>query len=171
MRSYSFFSFFSWFLLVGCAAQAQTGVSVTVPTQETLVIVIPADEYVTDVAVFYEELAPYGVWVAHPDHGQVFMPSDTAYTPYAQGRWDYTDQGYVWVSAEPFAWAVYHYGTWLNWGRWVWVPDTQWAPSWVEWRLGDGVVGWAPAAPRGVSVAVSDWRFCAVGSLRSEDVV
>ena len=30
---------------------------------------------------------------------------------------------------------------------WCWVPGREWAPSWVSWRHGDGLVGWAPLPP------------------------
>src|SRR6185369_4273322 len=30
---------------------------------------------------------------------------------------------------------------------WCWVPGTEWAPSWVDWRYGEGFVGWAPLPP------------------------
>lgn len=61
----------------------------------------------------------------------------------------WTDGGWYWVSDEQWAWATYHYGRWVydSYYGWVWTPDTEWAPSWVSWREGDGYVGWAPLPP------------------------
>jgi len=75
--------------------------------------------------------------------------------PYCYGYWEWTDCGWYWVSDEPWAWACYHYGTWVydsNYG-WVWVPDIEWAPAWVYWRSGGGYVGWAPCPPHHLSVS------------------
>src|SRR5439155_23110527 len=40
---------------------------------------------------------------------------------------------------------------------WVWVPDTTWGPSWVDWRFGGGYVGWAPLPPYGVNVVFDSY--------------
>jgi hypothetical protein len=48
-----------------------------------------------------------------------------------------------------WGWAPFHYGRWFlhdDYG-WLWVPGTEWAPAWVDWRHGDGWVGWAPLPP------------------------
>jgi hypothetical protein len=47
---------------------------------------------------------------------------------------------------------TYHYGRWYNddYYGWIWVPDDQWAPAWVDWRYDDDYVGWAPLSPYGV---------------------
>ncbi|ODR97432.1 hypothetical protein AUC69_12550 [Methyloceanibacter superfactus] len=101
---------------------------------------------------FYDELAPYGEWVAHPSYGYVWLPRTVApdWRPYTVGQWVSTDEyGWYWDSYEPFAWAVYHYGRWgfePTYG-WYWVPGDTWAPAWVQWRYGDEYVGWAPEAP------------------------
>ena len=46
---------------------------------------------------------------------------DAHWRPYTLGRWAYTDDGWTWISDEPFGWITYHYGRWmrtrnLNWG-------------------------------------------------------
>ena len=66
-----------------------------------------------------------------------------------EGRWNWTDNGWYWDSDEPFGWATYHYGRWYNddYYGWLWVPDDQWGPSWVEWRYKDDYIGWAPLPP------------------------
>jgi hypothetical protein len=62
----------------------------------------------------------------------------------------YTNRhGWLWVSDEPFGWAVYHYGRW-GWANdigWYWVPGTRWAPAWVAWHRTDEDVAWAPLPP------------------------
>jgi hypothetical protein len=73
------------------------------------------------------------------------------FRPYQEGFWVPTDAwGWVWISAEPFGWATYHYGSWL-WDRfqgWVWVPGVDWGPAWVSWQLAGDYAGWAPLGPR-----------------------
>jgi hypothetical protein len=107
-------------------------------------------EAVPSTDVFYDQLAPYGVWVDDPTVGQVFIPDESGYVPYTNGHWEDTDVGFVWVSSEPFAWATSHYGRWFydsDYGRWAWLPDTTWGPNWVDWYEADGSFGWAPLAP------------------------
>ena len=66
-----------------------------------------------------------------------------------EGHWVYSDAGWTWVSDEPWGWATYHYGRWVNLDGtgWCWVPGYTWAPAWVSWRYGDGYCGWAPLPP------------------------
>src|SRR5678816_4029506 len=88
---------------------------------------------VWDVRLFYDELSPYGSWVVLPGLGRVFRPATGGFQPYRTGYWVYTSYGFSWVSPEPFAWAVYHYGRWVWYGgAWYWVPDTRWGPAWVS---------------------------------------
>jgi hypothetical protein len=72
------------------------------------------------------------------------------FVPYASsGQWVSTEAGWSFASTLPFGWATFHYGRWWfdpSYG-WVWLPDTTWGPSWVEWRYGGGYAGWAPLAP------------------------
>ncbi len=58
-------------------------------------------------------------------------------------------RGWTWVSDEPWGWATYHYGRWVNivGTGWVWIPGHTWAPAWVSWRYGGGYCGWAPLPP------------------------
>src|SRR5262249_23935328 len=74
---------------------------------------------------------------------------DPFWRPYTVGRWAWSDYGWTWVSDEPFGWAAYHYGRWTRAPRygWVWIPGDVWAPAWVAWRQGPGMVGWAPLPP------------------------
>ena len=110
---------------------------------------------------FQAPLAAHGQWVASPGYGQVWRPyAATGWRPYYYGRWEWTDEGWLWVSDEPFGWAVYHYGRWA-WDAgygWVWVPGYQWAPAWVTWRYGGDAIGWAPLAP-GLSIYMTSYPF------------
>ncbi len=98
--------------------------------------------------MFYDSLSPYGEWVTVPDYGYCWRPNDVDkfWRPYMNGRWVWSDYGWLWVSYEDWGWATYHYGRWVDddYYGWVWVPDYEWAPAWVEWRMSDGYIGWAP---------------------------
>ncbi len=103
------------------------------------------------VSVFNAPLAQCGYWVDRPGYGQCWHPAyvSSDWRPYCEGYWLWTDSGWYWVSTEQWAWATYHYGRWVDdpYYGWVWTPDTEWGPSWVSWREGDGYVGWAPLPP------------------------
>ena len=126
---------------------------------------------------FYDLLAPVGEWIQiskeeideelgdgdgqgfasnSNDESIVFIwrPTfvDEGWKPYSNGNWTYTDKGWVWQANanEHWGWATYHYGRWWHSEKngWVWMPGYVWAPAWVEWRVADGHVGWAPLSPR-----------------------
>ncbi len=105
-------------------------------------------------SVFYSSLGPYGEWI--PVGGDLYgwRPVGVAagWHPYMYGRWAWTDDGWFWVSDEPWGWAVFHYGRWYfdDYYGWVWIPGYDWAPAWVEWRYGGPYVGWAPLSPYAV---------------------
>jgi hypothetical protein len=104
-------------------------------------------EDVPSVDVFYEPLAQHGRWI-QSQWGQAFQPAaPQGWRPYQNGQW--LDNRF-WMSGDAWGWATDHYG---RWGfdqaiGWVWVPGTNWGPSWVAWREADEVVGWAPIPPR-----------------------
>jgi hypothetical protein len=131
-------------------------------------------------STFQDGLSPYGQWVASASYGQVWRPAGVpaGWRPYYYGRWEWTSEGWLWVSDEPFGWATYHYGRWTTDPAlgWVWVPGYQWAPAWVTWRYGADYVGWAPLAP-GFSVYVTGypvvydwWTFVPCGSFAGAPV-
>ena len=99
---------------------------------------------------FRDNLSPYGDWVTLGAYGTVWRPRVAAgWRPYYYGHWTWTDEGWLWVSDEPWGWGPYHYGRW-GWDAsygWFWVPGYQWAPAWVTWRYSADVVGWAPLGP------------------------
>jgi hypothetical protein len=77
--------------------------------------------------------------------------------PYNVGRWVWTYDGWYWDSYEPFGHITYHYGRWYydDYYGWLWYPDYEWAPAWVEWRYDNNYIGWAPLHPYAVfSVSV-----------------
>jgi hypothetical protein len=141
-------------LLLGAAAgaaRAATSVSAGVH-------IGPSGRSSVDLGFFYDDLASYGNWIERPSHGWVWTPREvsTSWRPYRDGHWVWTDEGWTWISDEPYGWATYHYGRWYDDPEigWSWVPGDQWAPSWVSWQEGADYVGWAPLPP-GVNVSVS----------------
>ncbi len=116
------------------------------------------------VDLFYDSLEPHGEWVDVDDYGYCWQPRDAAedWRPYTDGQWAFTDAGWTWVSEEPYGWAVYHYGRWvqLESTGWVWVPGEEWGPAWVSWRRSDRYVGWAPLPPEAQFTStrvIRDW--------------
>jgi hypothetical protein len=101
--------------------------------------------------MFYSSLEPFGEWIEIDYNLYAWQPYNTAYSwrPYSNGRWEWTRHGWYWVSYEPFGWATYHYGRWFydDYYGWLWIPDTEWGPSWVEWRYNNSYIGWAPLPP------------------------
>ncbi len=99
-------------------------------------------------ADFNAPLSSCGTWVEVGSYGRCWRPAGVVvgWRPYCNGYWVWTDCGWYWASDEPWAWACYHYGSWVydpDYG-WIWVPGVEWAPAWVCWRFGGGFVGWAP---------------------------
>lgn len=100
---------------------------------------------------FYSSLNPYGEWLQIDADIVAWRPHHIhrSWKPYSSGRWSWTRHGWYWDSDEPFGWAVYHYGRWYNddYYGWIWIPDYEWGPAWVEWRYNDDYIGWAPLPP------------------------
>ena len=111
----------------------------------------PSSRPTVNLGFFYDDLAPYGNWVQTPSNGWVWTPLNVApsWRPYENGHWASTDQGWTWISDEPFGWATYHYGRWYDDPTlgWAWVPGDEWAPSWVTFQEGPDYIGWAPLPP------------------------
>ncbi len=103
---------------------------------------------------FYTQLSPYGSWIEFGDgvYGWKPVQMRMGWAPYANGRWLWTSDGWYWDSYEPFGYIVYHYGRWYldDYYGWIWIPDYQWAPAWVEWRYDNDYIGWSPLPPYAV---------------------
>jgi hypothetical protein len=153
-------------------AVAQPSVDVSVDAYDSTA----PGEPVEAVDVFYDQLEPYGVWVDEPSIGHVFIPEQTSFVPYTNGHWQYTSVGFVWVSSEPFAWATSHYGRWAfssPYNRWVWLPDTQWGPAWVQWQQTGDDFGWAPLPPARLasySPPIESWHYCPSAHVLDVDI-
>ena len=127
----------------------------------------PARADVEDAAIFYEELKSLGNWYEDPDYGPAWYPTqdpnqpdkvyDATFRPYLDGRWNLTEQGFVFETTEPWGWAAYHYGNWAldKEGRWVWVPGRTWYPNTVNFKTSEEYVGWAPLPPPKVKKALA----------------
>jgi DNA segregation ATPase FtsK/SpoIIIE-like protein len=119
---------------------------------------------------FRASLSPYGRWVQTPEYGLVWIPSPSVvganFVPYATGgTWRYSDYGWTFATSWNWGWAPFHYGRWFRTARWgwVWLPGRTWAPAWVDWRFGDGYIGWAPLPPRRFVYLLDRpdyWFFC-----------
>ncbi len=117
---------------------------------------------VGDYGMFYDSLSSYGSWFETPDYGYVWQPvivRESSWRPYTRGRWACSDHGWTWMSDEPFGWATYHYGRWalLRDRGWIWVPGSEWAPSWCSWRSSSSHIGWAPLPPETLAYRRHHW--------------
>ena len=133
---------------------------------------------------FQQSLAPYGQWENDPTYGQVWAPSPSVvgagFSPYSSGgHWALTEYGWTWVSDWDWGWAPFHYGRWSVFGNrgWCWIPGRVWGPAWVGWRWGRGYAGWAPLAPRRMTVPPpppagmrSYWRFTPTAGLGAQRI-
>jgi len=138
------------------------------------------------VAVFHESLSPHGEWVYFGHNVHAWRPAHVfhGWQPYTVGRWVWTIEGWYWESDEPWGWATYHYGRWAHddYYGWVWIPDLEWGPAWVEWRSGPSCVGWAPLRPHGLvhfsfglawaprAVPVNHWVFVDYGHMTKHKI-
>jgi len=157
--------------LAGCAVRVNTTGNVTQTTVNTITTVVStseAPEALADIPSAPGErvsaelvarvLAPYGRWIRSTSLGSIWYPAagtvSASFAPYAtDGSWVRTDVGWYWQSTYSWGWLTFHYGRWvLTELGWAWVPGAQFAPAWVEWRVGSGWVAWAPLPPLGMRV-------------------
>jgi Family of unknown function (DUF6600) len=130
---------------------------------------------INSVADFYSPLAPYGMWLSVGSFGRCWHPTNVGpgWRPYCDGQWIWTDAGWYFQSDEPWGWACAHYGNWFvdpSVG-WVWMPGTEWAPAWVNWREGDGYIGWAPTPPPGIALPSYAPQYAFVPANRFQDPI
>lgn len=124
---------------------------------------------------FYDVLSPMGEWIqvtkedvnedleegsgqgyssAADDEPLLFIwkPANvnSDWKPYINGRWIYTNHGWLWQSNDAWGNSTYNYGRWYNSRKygWVWMPGYAWAPSWVRWKVSNDHIGWAPLTPK-----------------------
>jgi hypothetical protein len=136
-------------------------------------------QYVSSDVVGYEDLDDHGAWRESSEYGHVWYPrvSSADWAPYHNGHWAYIEPwGYTWVDDEPWGFAPFHYGRWINVeGQWGWIPSRPpvegvvyvrpvYAPALVAFvgganfsigvsvGGGGGAVGWFPLGPREVYV-------------------
>ena len=128
--------------------------------------------YVSPEMTGAEDLDEYGDWSETTEFGAVWFPRTVAadWAPYRSGHWSWVAPwGWTWVGAEPWGFAPFHYGRWIQQrGAWGWVPGTRiarpvYAPAMVAWigspAAGVSIsigsrpsVGWFPLAPHEVYV-------------------
>ncbi len=125
-----------------------------------------SSQYLAPDVVGYDDLDDNGDWRDTPDYGHVWFPNrvDAGWAPYHAGHWDWISPwGWTWVDDQPWGYAPFHYGRWVNvYGRWGWVagPPAQqavYAPALVVFIGGGpggfgGNVGWFALGPREVFV-------------------
>ena len=98
----------------------------------------------------YEYLSEYGEWIELPQFGMVWHPYTVAgWEPFFHGNWSWTNDGWAWISYEPFGWLVYHYGYWYHRPHigWFWMPGRIWSPARVQWYTYGDYCAWAPIPP------------------------
>lgn len=128
--------------------------------------------YVSPEMTGAEDLDAYGNWSENPEYGAIWTPRAVAadWAPYRSGHWVWiAPWGWNWVGDEPWGFAPFHYGRWVQHrGAWGWVPGTRiarpvYAPAMVAWIGTPGLapslaigarptVGWFPLAPHEVYI-------------------
>jgi len=151
MKKHILFIFLGLFLMASCQLYFPPPMEAPPPVEQYPVERVPVPSVGLDVSYFYESLSPYGIWVNHPIHRYVWVPSrmSLGWRPYTWGQWVWTDYGWTWSSQFVWGWGPFHYGRW-GWESdlgWYWVPGTVWGPCWVTWRHSDFYIGWAPLPP------------------------
>jgi hypothetical protein len=133
---------------------------------------VASRQYVSREMTGYEDLDAYGAWRQVPDYGWCWTPTRVAvdWAPYRYGHWVWiAPWGWTWVDDEPWGFAPFHYGRWMNRNSaWFWVPGPinvrpVYAPALVAWVGGSGFsfsvsigsgggIGWFPLGPREVFI-------------------
>jgi hypothetical protein len=82
------------------------------------------------------DLNYYGQYYNVPGYGNMWQPYgvNAGWDPFANGYWNFTPGGYVWVSAYPWGWMPYRFGHWqfVNGYGWLWRPPG--AGYWSTWN-------------------------------------
>ena len=126
----------------------------------------PSTRFVSSETTGYDALDRYGRWDTLPDSEAVWYPTSVPddWAPYRFGHWDSIEPwGWTWIDDQPWGFAPFHYGRWINVdGHWGWVPGNVvphpvYAPALVAFidapdNPGGGPnggpdVGWFPLGP------------------------
>jgi|GEM_PF-3656829 len=123
--------------------------------------------YVSPEVIGYEDLDTYGTWRVVSGYGNVWMPNRVTpgWAPYRFGHWVWIEPwGWTWIDNEPWGFAPFHYGRWVNANRiWYWVPGRMkakpvYSPALVAFvgnshlrsQSGVSLVAWFPLGPEEV---------------------
>lgn len=116
-----------------------------------------------------ELINPYGTWAKVGDKW-AFTPLDHA-VPYTNGRWLYSEYGWMWKGNSPHSWVTEHFGYWKRGADkvWSWYPGPHWLPQIVEIRASPAGIGWRSAevdsdgnfveAPADRFTKTDEWTF------------
>ena len=126
----------------------------------------PSTRFVSAETTGYDTLDRYGRWDTLPDSEAVWYPTSVPddWAPYRFGHWDSIEPwGWTWIDDQPWGFAPFHYGRWINVdGHWGWVPGNVvphpvYAPALVAFvdapddpgggPNGGPDVGWFPLGP------------------------
>ncbi len=144
-------------------------------------------QYVSPETTGYDALDRYGRWETLPDAGPVWFPTSVPddWAPYRFGHWDsIAPWGWTWIDDQPWGFAPFHYGRWINVdGHWGWVPGAVvphpvYAPALVAFidtsdnspggADGGPDIGWFPLGP---DDDYSPWYPAGPGYVESVNVV
>jgi hypothetical protein len=125
--------------------------------------------YVSPDVIGSSDLDDYGTWKQNSEYGNVWVPNDQGadWQPYSNGNWIYEQPyGWTWVGYEPWGFAPYHYGRWVQ-GGWGW----GWAPGpyayWGSPYYAPALVGWFGGPGFGIGFGGfgfgGGWGWCALG--------
>jgi hypothetical protein len=127
---------------------------------------------------FKSELKRYGGWLVVQPFGRVWHPHAQVvgddFVPYSTGGgWVYGPSGWTFESRWPWGEFVFHSGRWFQADDlgWLWWPDQAKGPAWVQWRSGDGHIGWSPTPPPGPAsrFAPATWTYVKIQHLSAKN--
>jgi hypothetical protein len=109
MKKHILLIFLGLFLMTSCQLYFPPPVEAPPPAEPYPVQQVPEPAIGLDVSYFYESLSPYGIWVYHPVHRYVWVPSSMSlgWRPYTRGQWAWTDYGWTWSSHFAWGWGPF----------------------------------------------------------------
>ena len=127
-----------------------------------------------------ELLNPYGTWAKVGDKW-AYTPLDHA-VPYTNGRWLYSEYGWMWRGNSPTSWVTEHYGYWKRGADkvWAWVPGPELAAAdrrdprvagghWLAQVPEVDADGNFVEAPADRFTKTDEWTFVKTGRVRRTD--